>query len=336
MPISQQRVRSTCCGKLSNSVYTFPDLPDNQPAVIALKMQRPICAEIECLWPLDADLGEGLAYEPATTRVWFVDIKTSRLFSFGLSDGSRKSWRLPAQVSALAIPTENWTSPLVGDAILLGVGKNGYCWIVVRGEEALIKGIADPEANMPGNRFNDGKLGPDGRFYAGTMDDSETSVTGAFYALDCHGEITRLDDCFAVTNGPAFSPDGRTLYENDSALRRTYAYDLSKNGQVSAKRLFREFSQSDGHPDGMTTDRDGNLWIAMWDGHKIQKIDGNGNLAGFIKTPVQRPTNCVFVGDNELIFTSAAIGLPANSAKNGGLFRVRLGRESDFGMASNS
>ncbi len=288
------------------------------------EMQSLPLTEIECLWAAGARLGEGLAFDARTNRLWFVDIATSRLFSFGLGDGARKSWPLPTQVTALAIPSEQWVSPLNGDPNLLCVGKKGYCWLAIQGDQTRIEEIIDPEADIPENRFNDGKIGPGGRFYAGTMDDGEIAVRGALYSLGSTGELKKLDDQFAITNGPAFSPDGKTLYENDSKLRRTYSYDFAPDGRLSGKRLLHQFSESDGFPDGMTTDRFGNLWIAMWDGGKIQRLNTKGEKTGFIEAPVQRPTNCLFSSDNELIFVSAAGGVTVPSANDGGLFRVRL------------
>jgi sugar lactone lactonase YvrE len=216
-----------------------------------------------------------------------------------------------------------WTPP-TGENVLLAVGQKGYGWLVVEPESVSFTPIADPEKDLPGNRFNDGKLGPDGRFYAGTMDDSEQAATGAVYVLDQQGEVARLDEGFHVTNGPAFSVDGKTFYENDSALGRTYAYDVATGGQLSNKRVLHQFSADEGCPDGMTTDRAGNLWVAMWDGHKIQRLDAEGRKTGAIAVPVQRPTNCVFVGERQLVFTSAAIGLLQKSPEDGGLFAVDI------------
>lgn len=297
------------------------DAPDGQmQRGKMLAMQTALAAKIECLWPVEAELGEGLTFEPATQRIWFVDIKTSRLFCFGLADRSRRTWRLSTQISALAMPTASWTPTVDGETVLLAVGQKGYGWVAVRGENAVFEAIIDPEPELSGNRFNDGKLGPDDRFYAGTMDDSEQSASGAFYVLDRSGELVRLEEGFRVPNGPTFSLDGQTLYENDSALKRTYAYDLSKGGQLSNRRVFHQFSEDDGFPDGMTTDQKGNVWIAMWDGSRIQRLDAQGRKFGAIETPVQRPTNCVFIDERRLVFTSAAIGLPRRSPEDGGLF----------------
>jgi sugar lactone lactonase YvrE len=288
-------------------------------------MQDGFSTPVECLWEANAELGEGLTYDPARNRIWFVDIKTRRLFRFDLAERTRAIWSLPAQISAVTMPRPPWTPPVGGHTFLLGVGEYGFAWLAIREKDVHIEWIADPESHLPGNRFNDGKLGPDGRFYAGTMDDSETAASGCFYALDAGGAVAQLDRDFGVTNGPAFSPDGTTIYKNDSALRRTYAYDLSSDGRLSNKRLFHEFSEPDGYPDGMTADLDGNLWIAMWDGRAILRLDRSGNKTGSITVPVQRPTNCVFAGPRRLIFTSAAIGVTRRTSLDGGLFCAHLG-----------
>jgi len=288
-------------------------------------MQDALSTTVECLWQANAELGEGLTYDPANDRIWFVDIKTRRLFRFDLAQRSRAIWSIPAQISAVTMPAPPWTPPVLGNTVLLAVGENGFAWLAIDGEDVHVEWIADPESHVPGNRFNDGKLGPDGRFYAGTMDDSETTASGGFYVLDAGGHVAQLDQDFRVPNGPAFNLDGTTVYNNDSALRRTYAYDLSPDGRLSNRRLLHEFAEADGYPDGMTTDLDGNLWIAMWDGRAILRLDRSGTKTGSMTVPVQRPTNCVFAGPRRLVFTSAAIGVTQKTAMDGGLFCAYLG-----------
>lgn len=284
-------------------------------------------ARIECLWSVGAELGEGLTYESATNTVWFIDIKTHRLFSLRLNSGVRKTWSLPSQVTALAMPTKNWRPPLDADHLFLCAGQHGFGWLGIRGDHAVISQIAHPESKIAGNRFNDGKLGPDGRFYAGTMDDAEQDARGSFYAIDPDGAVTLLDNGFRVSNGPAFSADGHMLYANDSARQLTYAYDLRSNGLARNRRIFHKFDKTDGFPDGMTSDDENNIWIAMWDGGKIQRLNCSGMKSGFVQTPVQRPTNLISISSSEFVFTSAAVGLPRRTELDGGLFRMTLRRK---------
>lgn len=283
-----------------------------------------LSAEVELLWDTRCVLGEGLTLDLATAALWFIDIKRPTLYRYGLADGARTSWPLAAQVSAIALPPTGWTPPPGRyETALLSVGARGFAWLTI-GEAVTLHPIAHPEAHLPGNRFNDGKAGPDGRFYAGTMDDAEQSAAGSLYALDSSGGVHTLDTGYWVTNGPAFSTDGRTLYENDSALRRTHAFEIAADGSLTAKRVLIEFGDGDGYPDGMTTDRAGRLWIAMWDGARLQRVTADGKRAGHIATPVRRPTSCVLTRDGEIVFTSAAIGLGDSAAPEGGLFRARF------------
>ncbi len=142
----------------------------------------------------------------------------------------------------------------------------GLAWIGVADDAVEIVAIVHPERERRGNRFNDGKRGPDGRYWAGTMHDAEELATGSLYAFRSDGSYTVLDSGYNVANGPAFSPDGSVVYHADSARQEIYAFDLDTGGALSRKRGFASFAEGDGHPDGMTTDRQGNLWVAMWDG----------------------------------------------------------------------
>src|SRR3546814_6285373 len=75
-----------------------------------------------------------------------------------------------------------------------------------------------------------------GRIWAGTMDDGEREATGALYRLDPNLDWQRMDRGYVVTNGPAFSPNYRTLYHSDTAKGTIYAFDLSPDGKIANKR----------------------------------------------------------------------------------------------------
>ncbi len=145
--------------------------------------------------------------------------------------------------------------------------------------EGRVTPIGNPEPDRPGNRFNDGKVDPMGRLWAGTVEFGCTEPTGAFYRLDPDHRWHRMDDGYIVTNGPAFSPDGSILYEADSERRVVYAYDLDlAGGAISNRRPFVIFAEDDGVPDGMTVDRDGHLWVAHWGGSRVSRFRPDGTL----------------------------------------------------------
>jgi len=179
------------------------------------------------------------------------------------------------------------------------------------------------------NRFNDGKCDPAGRFLAGTMNMDEKSPTGALYSFNGQS-VTTLLDGIRISNGLAWSPDYKTFYYIDTPTRavKAFDYDLS-TGQIANPRVVISVPEAFGWPDGMTSDTDGNLWIAMWGGAQVTHWSPrNGELLEQIPLPAKNVTSCVFGGEslNDLYVTSARKGLDnaeiAAYRHAGGLMRM--------------
>lgn len=285
-----------------------------------------IAADVECVWPARAVLGEGPCWDARSGAVYWVDIKGARLHAFDIATGAKRTWAPPHRIFSLGTPPPQWNPPAQAAHWFVGCAEPGFGWIGVAGDEILFQTLSHPEPGQTHNRFNDGKTGPDGRYWAGTMHDAESEPTGSLYAFAQDGAAARIDSGYVVSNGPAFSPDARTLYHTDSARRIIYAFDLDAAGQAARRRALIEFGEDDGYPDGMTCDRAGDLWVAMWDGGRIEKLSPEGRRLGALPIPARRPTSCVFVNDacTDLFVTSAAIGAPADDALAGALFRARL------------
>jgi sugar lactone lactonase YvrE len=231
--------------------------------------------------------------------------------------GALKTWETPYRVCSLA-PRESEG--------FIGGTEDGFSRIDLEADRFVP--LVNPEPDRITNRFNDGKLDRAGRFWAGTMDNDEAAASGALYRLDPDGSWARIDDGYKVTNGPAFSPDGRLMYHNDSARQVTYVLDLDEAGNASNRRVHLEFGEGDGYPDGMTVDSEGCLWIAFWDGWSVRRFSPEGELIDRIEVPVARPTSCTFGGPalDQLFISSASIGLSDEERgmqpNAGGLFMV--------------
>ena len=145
------------------------------------------------------------------------------------------------------------------------------------------------------------------------MDDTEEEAVGTLYRLRPDRSCEAVDSGYKVTNGPAFSPDGRTLYHTNSARQLIYAFALGEDGSVGERRELARFGEGDGYPDGMTVDSEGCLWVAFWDGWCVRRLSPDGERLREIALPVQRPTSCAFggAGLDRLYVTSASIGLDA-------------------------
>jgi sugar lactone lactonase YvrE len=291
-------------------------------------MMKAIEADVACVWPARALLGEGPCWDARTGELVWVDIKQKHLHAYDGPRGRQRTWSLPCRLGSVAVPPPHWSPPadLAASRLFLGCGDVGLAWIAANDDHLVLRPISHPEPELLGNRFNDGKIGPDGRYWAGTMDDAEQAASGSLYAFAADGSHERLDDGYRVSNGPAFGPCGRIVYHTDSVLRVVYVFDLMPSGRLAGKRVFTRFSEHEGHPDGMTTDRHGNLWIALWDGGRIAKLSPEGKRLGCIQLPTPRPTSCVVADADcrDMFVTSARVGIPRDDQLAGGLFRIRL------------
>lgn len=271
-----------------------------------------------CIADVKAMLGEGPIWVEREQALYWVDILERRLFRWSGSDDVR-TIDLPVHVCSLA--------PRAGGGFI-GAGYDGFLAI---DEAGRIELIGDPEPELETNRFNDGKVDRAGRFWAGTMDRLERDATGSLYRLDPDLRWTRIDTGYRVTNGPAFSLDGRTMYHSDSALGRVYAFDLAADGTASNRRDFARFERAEGYPDGMTVDAEDCLWVAFWDGWCVRRLSPAGEQLLELQLPVQRPTSCTFAGPalDRLFITSARRGLDAGALQMqpsaGGLFMTMPG-----------
>ena len=182
--------------------------------------------------------------------LYWVDIKGLKIFRL-CPEGKVSGWDTPFRIGSLA--------PRRTGGFVAGT-ERGFAWIDL--EACRYDLFANPETDLPDNRFNDGKVDRSGRFWAGTMDDQERQSSGALYRLDPNLAWTRIDDGYRVTNGPAFSADGRRMYHNDSGRQLTYVFDLNRSGEPSGRRVFASYGPGQGYPDGMTVDREDCLWIA--------------------------------------------------------------------------
>jgi sugar lactone lactonase YvrE len=172
--------------------------------------------------------------------------------------------------------------------------------------------LAKPELDRPGNRFNDGKPDRRGRFWAGSMCDSDAAPTGALYRLNIDSSCRRMVDGIVISNALCWSPDGRTMYHADTARRIVWAWDSDpERGEIENRRVFATLSVDEGSPDGATVDADGFVWLAHWDGWQLTRHDPTGRTERVIDLPVQRPTCPAFGGpDLDVLYvTSASSGL---------------------------
>jgi sugar lactone lactonase YvrE len=275
----------------------------------------------ELLTDSRAYLGEGPAWDSVRQCLYWVDIFAGHLHFFSPGDGTDKYISLDGHWLTCAAPTRSGKM-IVGLRSSLAIFDPHNTDLTI---------LATPEIDQPGNRFNDGKAAPDGRFLAGTMDNAEVAASGALYSFAFNGSIKKLLSGIRISNGLAWSPNYQTLYYIDTPTRQVMAYDYdSASGDVANPRIAVTVPAELGWPDGMTSDADGNLWMAMWGGAALTVWNpAKGILLKKIDIPAVNVTSCAFGGPdlNELYITSARKGVDeaglAKFPNTGGLFRIK-------------
>jgi sugar lactone lactonase YvrE len=243
---------------------------------------------------------------PEEQALYWVDIRAPMIWRMLWPGQECRSWMPPFRISALAPRRQGG---FITATDFIAATDKGFAFIDPEAGDYRL--IAAPEASLPGNRSNDGKVDRAGNFWFGTMDDAEQAETGALYRVAADLSWRWAGAGYKVPNGPAFSRDGGTIYHTDSARRSVYKCALNEDGTLGERTIFLSFSHEDGYPDGMTVDAEDCLWIAFWDGWCVRRFAPDGAPLARIPLPVQRPTSCAFGGpDLDLLFiTSARFGL---------------------------
>jgi sugar lactone lactonase YvrE len=232
---------------------------------------------------LDMELGEGAFWDAARDSLVWVDILRGQVHE--LRGGDHRIHSLPSHVGVAA--------PRKSGGWVLAV-RDGFAAFDPEGEGYTVLAPIEVE----GTRMNDGNVDPNGRFFAGSMLDSEQPGGGRVYCLDADLTVSVVLDSVDISNGIDWSPDGRTLYYSDSGPERTvsaFDFDLD-SGAWTNRREFAHLSEREGYPDGLTVDADGCVWLAVWDGAQVRRYRPNGKLDTVVSVPAPLVTSCGFGG----------------------------------------
>lgn len=239
------------------------------------------------IWPLGAPLLEGPVWVERDQALWFVDIKGRKIHRHAgggnLLYGT--SCDAPEQVG--------FVLPLAGGGFIAGLQSGLHRF---REEDGSFEPIVDPEPKRPGNRLNDATVDPHGRLWFGTMDDAEEEATGAIYRLGTDTQCWRESPLVSITNGPAFSPNGKICYHVDTLGGVIHACDVSTAGELSNRRVFATIPNEEGYPDGPTVDSAGCVWIGLYKGWGVRRYSPKGELLETIRFPCDAVTKIAFGG----------------------------------------
>lgn len=283
--------------------------------------QGDIVRELECVLPWGAQLGEAPIWHAAQQVLYWVDILKPCVCRFDPETGqndTRDTGKLVSSVLATS-----------GTNLLLAT-QDGTEWFDF--DTGVFTPFVHPEAGVSGNRLNDAKVGPGGAIWVGSMRLDASLPTGGLYRILRDGTVEVKETGISVANGLGWSPDQRTLYFVDTVPGVVYAYDTSPGtGTLSNRRIFATIPETEGRPDGLTVDGEGGVWVAIWDGWRVNRYLADGTLDRVIDLPVPRPTSVAFGGRDlsTLYITTARTRLPAatlsDAPLSGGLFACAPG-----------
>ncbi len=243
--------------------------------------------DVRCVLGAHPVVGECPVWSPEENALYWADIYGPTLNRFEPATGATRQWRLPAPVGSFALTKK-------GRAVVaLKMGFHLFDFA-----SGNLKLLAHPEPDKPANRLNDGKVSPDGRFFAGTMhEERPRKPIAALYRLDPDGGCTNVVDGLHVSNGLAWSPDGKRMYHSDSTSAEVWSCDYdARTGATANRRAFVKTSEEQGRPDGAATDMEGCYWSAGVSAGRLNRFRPDGSLERSIPMPCAAPTMPCFAG----------------------------------------
>lgn len=234
-------------------------------------------------------LGESLIWHQAREEYIWVDLLDPMLCQLRPDETAPRIRRLdlPPPIGSLAATTD--------PRLVILAHRGGLS--VLDLETLAMTPYCDPEGGRDAIIYNDIKVDPWGRLWVGTSHAREAEPRGALWCVQSHSRWAMADAGFAISNGPAFSADGRTMYFNDSAGRQTLTYDIGPDDLLARnRRVLVAHAPEDGLPDGIVVDAAGDLWTAQWAGRLVLRFGRDGALKDRIKVPAVNVTTLCFGG----------------------------------------
>ncbi|MHA4844356.1 SMP-30/gluconolactonase/LRE family protein [Flavitalea antarctica] len=270
----------------------------------------------------EAVLGEGPVWDHITRQLYWVDIKSKKVFVFDPATRQHKSWLLDQMVGCIAVTSDNEIVCALQDKL---VRLN-----TSTGDQPK---LAEIEAGLPDNRCNDGKADAAGRLWVGTLHMPGEKGKAALYRVDKDCSVTKMVPGLGMSNGLAWTPDNKTMYLIDTEVKHVLSFEFSiPGGALANRQVALDLKDEEGSPDGMCIDANGNLWIAFYGGSRVACYNPEtGEQLAEISVPAVNVTCCTFGGRDldTLFITTARDGLDEDALKSypdtGSLFMANPG-----------
>jgi len=277
--------------------------------------------QAEVAYPIHSIVGEGSLWDADHGRLLWVDILDHKIYAFEPGTGCNSGFDLGHDIGAVVLTESGLWAYADQDGIGFFDPETGTC-----------KNGAKPEEKNAHIRFNDGKCDPRGMFWAGTMAYDCTPGAGILYEFDAKENTIKRIENTTISNGLVWSKDRQVFYFIDSPTYKVHAYDYDVlTGDIKNKRTVAKIDSAIGLPDGMAIDEEDHLWVALFDGGKVIRINPmTGKTVFEVILPAPKITSCAFGGNDldELYITSASYLMSPDELKRypyaGSLFKAKV------------
>lgn len=290
--------------------------------IIGCKMKKAKNYKVEIAYQITSKLGEGAIWNYQTSELYWIDIEDKKLHIYNPITKINRSIEMPSRIGTVV--------PSMEKAKAVVAIEDGMYIVNLDTEEFTV--LSDIEANMPENRFNDGKCGPNGNFWVGSMHLEQSKPNASLYKINAKGEAKQMLKNITISNGIVWSKDQKTMYYIDTPTKKIRAFDFDiKTSTISNERVVVEVDEKEGYPDGMAIDENDMLWVGLWNGNSVAQFNPKtGALVQKIKVPAHNVTSCAFGGENldELYITTASVDMTNEEKKRyplaGSVFKVKM------------
>lgn len=240
-----------------------------------------------CIADLRAGLLESPVWDDRRCVLFVCDIPGKEIIEIDLEAGPKRRWSFASEVTALGLGESGALTVALARKVIVFDPETGA-------QRDLWTGYDEAATS----RLNDGKVGPDGAFWVGSMDGRpQREPIGKLYRIDAAGTVTTAAGNFEISNGLAWSPDGRTMYHTDSRGPWIDRYDFDPTtGAASNRTRIRDLDEATGRPDGGACDVNGDYWSGGVSAGVLNRFSRDGALLGSYAVPAPAPTMPCFCG----------------------------------------
>lgn len=273
----------------------------------------------ETAFAAQAQLGESPLWCGRTQRLWWVDILAPAIHCLDPATGRNTTLPVDEEIGCIGLRASG--------GFIAGM-RSGIWLLDSAGHKERL--VANPQQDTRISRFNDGRVDPWGRFWAGTIHEPRDRPAAGLYCVDSALDCRFMAGDIKVSNGLGFAPGRDWMYHADSPAHVIYRYPLDSRGTPGPRELFHQFPTGHGRPDGAAVDSEGHCWYALYEGGRVVRLSPDGKIVAEIETPARCPTMCALGGPDlrTLYVTSARQGRsPEELAKlpdSGNIFAMRV------------